>query len=134
MTPRDHARKFYGAQWNDLLDDYVARHFVYASPTCLVLARDRGDSWFIEFLAGDMKEALNHLPHWKPMICFNRRGKPKSVWTATLVNKLLRSVNDKGNSSVNDSAENGFVDPPARWGRWRATGKTTTGSISNNCG
>lgn len=134
MTPRDHARKFYGAEWYDLLDYYVGTHFVYASPTCLVLAKEVDDYWFIEWLSGDPKEALEHLPYWLPRIAYARRGVVRSHWTATLVSKLLPSVNVNGMGCLNDSVQDGFDDPLSRGRRGRWQDQTSASPIAHHGG
>lgn len=135
MTPSEHARKFYKADWEDMLAFYVERHYVYASPTSLCLAKPEGDHWWIEFLAGDMSEVLTKLPFWLPEIRFNRRGKPRSYWMADLVNKLLPSSDVSVKGCGNDSVEDGFTDPPARWWwRRREVQTTTTASTYNRSG
>src|SRR6185503_9381269 len=92
--------KFYGAKWPDLLSEYIMNHYVYVSPTALCLAKPVGDQWWIEFLAGDMKEVLGHLPFWLTYISYSRRGNVNVHATATLVNRLLK----------NDPVQNGSAD------------------------
>lgn len=107
MTPFERGWHFYGAEWFDTLEHYCARYFVYASPTALCLAKPEDGAWWIEFMAGDMKEALGHLPFWLPVIRFSRNGIVKAYATATLVNKILKD----------DPVQNGPADAPVWW-RW----------------
>ena len=91
MNRLDQARALYrgiGEDFDRTLALYLAQHFVYSSPTCLVLAKPEGDTWWIEYLGGSVEEALTHLPHWLPKIEFARRGRRRVYWTATLVARL----------------------------------------------
>lgn len=97
----------------DLLVYWLHNHYVYSSQTVFVVAKPEPDCWWIEYLAGDMMEALNHLPYWLPQIAFNRRHHPKIYWTAHLVKKLLRKpiCDVKGSHAA---VENGLADPLLR--------------------
>ena len=138
MTPYEQARKFYAfddpsKDWPSPLLLYASTHFAYSSPTAIVLAKPEGDYWWIEFMAGDMKEALGHLPYWLPQIRFQRRGKDRIYWTATLVTKLLQtpSVHVKG---VHDSVQNGSPDPVFWWGWWwNQDTQTATAAVTIYC-
>jgi hypothetical protein len=124
MKPSEHARKFYGKDWDGMLAYYVEYHFVYASPTAICLAKPEGNCWWIEYLAGDMKEVLGHLPFWLTYISYSRNGIVKVHATATLVNRLLK----------NDPVQDGSVDALSWW-RWpRTESKTSASSITHYCG
>lgn len=97
MTPFDQFKAFHGTAWPQKLLDYLSNGWVYSSPTCFALVGMRlnpdgreFDTWFIEYLAGDVKEAIHHLPFYLPYIAFNRKGKTKLYATATITRRFLK--------------------------------------------
>ena len=134
MTPYEQGRKFYKEQWTAKVVQFARDHFLYSSPTAIALAKELQHCWFIEFMAGDMREALGHLPHWKPQIAFSRRGRIRSYWTATLVNKLLTEENFSVKATGNDSVKDGFADEAPVWRWWRWEDKTASSAITHHCG
>lgn len=132
MIPVLHAKKFYGANWAKVFDGYLMFGYVYASPTCFVLARPFEDHWWIEYLAGDMKEALQQLPFWRKQIRFNRGDCIRCYWTATLVRKLLKSP-PTALKVGHDSVQNGSPDAVLRRGWWRWEDKTASAARTHYC-
>ena len=94
MTPFDQFKAFHGTAWPQKLLDYLSNGWVYSSPTCFALVDQHPDiengGWFIEFLAGDVKEAIHHLPFYLPYVAFNRKGKTKIYATATITRQFLK--------------------------------------------
>ena len=96
MTPFDQFKAFHGTEWPQKLLDYFNHGWVYSSPWCFALVRIEPDletqcnHWFIEYLAGDVKEAIHHLPFYLPYIAFNRKGKTKLYATATITRRFLK--------------------------------------------
>lgn len=77
------------------------------------------DTWWIEFLSGDMRDAFLAMPFWLPQVAFERKGRVKVYATATLINRILRD----------ESFQNGPSDQVLRRGRRRAhQGTAATGS------
>lgn len=96
MTPFDQFKAFHGTAWSQKLLDYLDNGWVYSSPSCFALVQVEPDletkcnHWFIDFLAGDVKEAIHHLPFYLPYISFNRRNRTKLYATATITRKFLK--------------------------------------------
>lgn len=92
MTPFDQFKAFHGTAWPQKLLDYLNYAWVYSSPTCFALVRVSAveSCWFIEYLAGDVKEAIHHLPFYLRYVAFNRKGKPKIYATATITRRFLK--------------------------------------------
>jgi len=96
VTPFDQFKAFHGTAWPQMLLDYLNRGWVYSSPTCFALAslepfvETEASVWFIEYLAGDVKEAIHHLPFYLRYVAFNRKGKPKLYATATITRRFLK--------------------------------------------
>ena len=92
MTPFDQFKAFHGTAWPQKLLDYLNKGWVYSSPTCFALVQVSGleACWFIEYLAGDVKEAIHHLPFYLPYVVFNRKGKAKLYATATITQRFLK--------------------------------------------
>jgi hypothetical protein len=129
MLPYDHAVKFYGLiDWMRLLERYASHHYVYSSPTALCLAKPEGDSWFIEFAAGDIQELICHLPFWLTYIRFSVKGKSKVYATARLVNRFLKDA----------TIEDGPADALPRWRWWQWEDQTHSAALthyrSRECG
>lgn len=95
MKPFEHFRSFYKDQWLPTLLWYANNHYVYSSPTAIALAKPDGDTWWIEYAAGDVEELLCHLPFWLPFIAFNAKGRYRQYATARLVNRFLRDNHPK---------------------------------------
>ncbi len=112
MTPFDQFKAFHGTAWSQKLLDYLNHGWVYSSETCFVLVSACVDDapedrfWFIDYLAGDVKEAIHHLPFYLPYIAFNRRNRPKIYATATITQKFLKDehqhINESSKVSFND--------------------------------
>jgi hypothetical protein len=92
VTPFDQFKAFHGTAWSQTLLNYLNHGWVYSSPTCFALVRLdlESDVWFIEYLAGDVKEAIHHLPFYLPYVAFNRKGKAKIYATATITRRFLK--------------------------------------------
>ena len=96
MTPFDQFKAFHGMRWSQKLLDYLGDSWVYSSPTCFALVgrpitySQEFDTWFIDYLSGDVKEAIHHLPFYLPYIAFNRKGKTKLYATATITRRFLK--------------------------------------------
>ncbi len=114
MTPFDHYRHFYQSHWLPKLLEYSNHHFVWVCPKAVVLAKPEGDTWWIEYLAGDIGEAFRVMPFWLPKVAFARKGKHKIYWTATLTRRINAT-----------QLEDGFADEMS-WRRWISTQTTQT--------
>jgi len=100
MTPFDQFKAFHGTAWSQKLLDYLDNGWVYSSPSCFALVicvdafnggkTEDFSTWFIDYLAGDVKEAIHHLPFYLPYISFNRRNRTKLYATATITRKFLK--------------------------------------------
>jgi hypothetical protein len=92
VTPFEQFKEFHGTAWPQKLLDYFNHGWVYSSPTCFALVQVSGFEacWFIEYLAGDVKEAIHHLPFYLPYVVFNRKGKTKLYATATITQRFLK--------------------------------------------
>lgn len=108
------ARVFYGARFKSVVAHYIGVGVVVVTPNLFLLAEPRcyylggWDTWFIEYLSGDIATALAVMPFWLPYIGFERRGRLKIYATATLINHVL----------ADEPVQNGSPDPlPRRW--WR---------------
>lgn len=104
MTPFQQFQKFYGDDWIATLFLYCQEHYVYSSKTAIGLVKPEGDSWWIEYAGGDLKELMQHLPYWLPQIAYstkqkhllrsndNDKGKVRCYATAKLVNRFLKDA------------------------------------------
>ena len=92
MTPFDQFKSFHGTAWPNKLADYLNNGWVYSSPSCFALVGIEltGETWFVDYLAGDVKEAIHHLPFYLPYVVFNRKGKTKLYATATITRRFLK--------------------------------------------
>jgi hypothetical protein len=116
MTPFEHFAKFYGSGCWYLLGLYASCHHVYCSPTAIALAKQEGDTWWIEYAAGNVEELICHIPFWLPYIGFHVKGSYKCYATARLVNRFLK----------NDPIKDGPTDPVPRRGRRGSDAKEDT--------
>src|SRR5512145_3495921 len=97
MTPFQHFQKFYGEGWPTVLRYHLEHNYVYASPTCICLAKPEDDTWFIEYYAGDLREVFNVLPYWLTYVSFFRNGRYRCYTLAAIAMKII------GHETVKDN-------------------------------
>lgn len=105
VTPFQHFKQFYSQakcqkNWKWVLNDYLVHHYVYCSPTAICLAKADGDTWFIEFYAGDLQEVFSVIPFWLDYVGFYRKGRYRCYALATVVNKIMRNESGKPEQMV----------------------------------
>ena len=124
MTPFESALLFYQPEkLNELLMDYLQKHYVYNSPTAFVMAKALDGTWWIEYAAGDMKEIICAMPFWLPYIRFARNGIVKAYAMAHFVNRILGR----------DTVKNGLVDSLPRWGWSSGSCETASSAVTYYC-
>jgi len=75
VTPYQKAIEFYKSLELDFEEElrYFLQHGdVYSSPHFLLMGEYRDDTWFVELLIGDLKEALSHTPCRAKQVEFRR--------------------------------------------------------------
>lgn len=97
VTPFQQFHAFYRPNHWDVLGHYFTNHYVYSSPTAICLAKPDGDTWFIEYYAGDLREVFNVLPYWLTYVSFFRNGRYRCYTLAAIAMKII------GHETVKDN-------------------------------
>ena len=90
MTPYAAASAFYLSHPNEgqfltVLEFHFREGCVISTPTLFMMGRpvclyrNYTDTWFVEFAAGSMRDAVCAMPFWLPFIAFARKGRLKSM-------------------------------------------------------
>lgn len=93
MNPAIQASIHYGAKFDEIIAWYMLNGYVYSSPEVFVMAcehskealiedreikkLDKLDSWYIQYVAGEVKKIFDVCPFEKEWVIFERWGKSK---------------------------------------------------------
>lgn len=105
--PVDHAKKYYGANFDSMVCEFLKPYrYLYSGDDFFVLAYphissilfgqnlnksvDNIDCWVIHYFAGDIKRLFDIAPFDLPYVVFERQGKWKLYETDKLKKKLWR--------------------------------------------
>jgi hypothetical protein len=100
------AMEYFGTGWDDILDWYLKNGVVYSDDTLFVLAikhnkkrllernyekeLDKCDSWYIQYVAGDLRRLFEIMPEKMEWAVFERHeGEPPRCYKLDRIRKKL---------------------------------------------